>query len=78
MTKVDNHIYHKFTMAPSDPNGNPSTTGTLINIADHIVVPDCVPSLAGDISGDCRVNFYDVAILASDWLACTLPEAQCP
>jgi hypothetical protein len=39
------------------------------------------PHPAGDLSGpygvpDCRVNFYDLAILAFHWLDCTAPECN--
>jgi len=28
----------------------------------------CEPNIPGDISGDCKVDFNDFAIIASDWL----------
>ncbi len=28
----------------------------------------CEPNIPGDISGDCKVDFNDFAIMASDWL----------
>jgi len=31
--------------------------------------PPCRERLAGDLNGDCRVDFADLAILASEWLA---------
>ena len=40
--------------------------------------------IAGDISGplgrpDCRVDFYDLALLASNWLTCAEPDlSECP
>lgn len=46
--------------------------------------PRCVPAPAFDISGpagepDCRVDLYDLAALAGEWLACNLlPVDLCP
>jgi hypothetical protein len=39
--------------------------------------PICTGSLAGDITGDCKVNMRDFAKMALDWLKCNLdpPEA---
>jgi hypothetical protein len=31
--------------------------------------PACQAKLAADLNGDCRVDFADLAILASEWLA---------
>lgn len=38
--------------------------------------PICVAPLAGDVNGDCIVNFSDLAILAYNWLACNLDIAE--
>ncbi len=35
-------------------------------------------TLAGDLNGDCQVDFEDFAILASQWHLCDNPSAGCP
>ena len=37
----------------------------------------CDPVMAGDINDDCVVNMEDFAILAADWLSCTLSNGIC-
>jgi hypothetical protein len=38
----------------------------------------CEVKLAGDINGDCYVNFTDVALLANNWLKCNNPmDPEC-
>jgi hypothetical protein len=36
------------------------------------------PGFAGDVNRDCKVNFYDFAELASDWLQCDDPNVGAP
>ncbi len=38
--------------------------------------PVCETIVAGDINGDCKVNFLDFAIMALHWLECTAPECE--
>jgi hypothetical protein len=39
----------------------------------------CLKSVPNDLNGDCRVDFGDFALLASNWLKCNLaPESNCP
>lgn len=40
--------------------------------------PQCDPALAADINNDCLVNLIDLAAMASEWLQCTLVNANCP
>ncbi len=40
--------------------------------------PVCDPELPGDANNDCVLNLSDIAIIASDWLACTKINATCP
>jgi len=38
----------------------------------------CPKGLAGDVNGDCKVDFSDMAIMASNWLTCDLePDTDC-
>jgi predicted outer membrane repeat protein len=36
----------------------------------------CETIIAGDINGDCRVDFADLAFMASHWLECVGPECE--
>jgi hypothetical protein len=36
----------------------------------------CHPSPVGDITKDCRVNFYDLVYLSQEWLKCSAPECR--
>jgi hypothetical protein len=39
----------------------------------------CSGPLVGDMDGDCRVNFVDLAKMAENWLKCNLqPQSSCP
>jgi hypothetical protein len=49
-----------------------STHGFVYNIAA------CSSSVAGDLNGDCKVDFEDFAIMASNWMDCNLePQEAC-
>ncbi len=36
------------------------------------VINPCLHQLAGDINGDCKVDFIDFSIMASNWLKCNI------
>jgi glucose/arabinose dehydrogenase len=59
----------------ASPNLGPyGSQGVVLKIVDL-----CLTRLAGDLDNDCQVNFADLAVLASNWLACALrPPANCP
>jgi len=47
-------------------------------VIDGPEVARCKSKLAGDINGDCKVDFDDQAIMLSQWLECNLePEEAC-
>jgi beta propeller repeat protein len=47
-------------------------------VLDGLEVAICTSKLAGDINGDCKVDFDDQAIMLSQWLECNLePEEAC-
>ena len=47
-------------------------------VLDGPEVARCTSKLAGDINGDCKVDFDDQAIMLSQWLECNLePEEAC-
>ncbi|MBW8041400.1 MAG: hypothetical protein FVQ85_15570 [Planctomycetes bacterium] len=42
------------------------------------VVPTCFAPVEGDANGDCKVDFFDFAIMLSNWLVCNLqPPSAC-
>jgi len=43
---------------------------------DEVLRLVCTEPVPGDLNSDCRVDFVDLAILASNWLTCTLPSAE--
>ncbi|OHB85320.1 MAG: hypothetical protein A2Z38_06965 [Planctomycetes bacterium RBG_19FT_COMBO_48_8] len=48
-------------------------------VLDGPEVARCTSKLAGDINGDCKVDFDDQAIMLSQWLECNLdPKEACP
>ena len=64
---------------PADPIGNePFPNGGIINMGayggtaeaskSYFVEPVCETIVAGDINGDCKVNFKDFAFMAYHWL----------
>lgn len=41
-------------------------------------IPECVQPPAGDLNGDCKVDFQDLAIMAGQWLDCGMePSSAC-
>lgn len=47
-------------------------------VLDGPEVAQCQSELAGDVNGDCKIDFTDLAITASHWLECDLePEEAC-
>jgi len=55
-------------------NGNSEIYAVVL---DGPVVARCTSRTAGDVNGDCKIDFEDFAIMASHWLECYLepPEA---
>ncbi|MEN6386702.1 MAG: hypothetical protein ABFD79_16100 [Phycisphaerales bacterium] len=41
------------------------------------VPPVCWPIPKADLTGDCKVNFEDMAVVASEWLTCNLTDGSC-
>lgn len=47
-------------------------------VIDNLKVMACSQYPAGDINADCQVNLADMAIMASQWLTCTVdPASSC-
>jgi len=76
------HIYVAGTISPKgiyhyihyDANGDPQA----IIQMNGVSLGDCTDAIAGDVSGDCRVDLIDFAMVAADWLKCNLvPQTAC-
>jgi hypothetical protein len=47
-------------------------------VGENLAPPVCAQRPAGDLNGDCKVDFQDFALFAESWLTCNLrPETQC-
>jgi hypothetical protein len=53
-----------------DPGQNQETIVTA-------VPPVCWPVPKADLTGDCKVNFEDMAVVASEWMTCNLTDGSC-
>ena len=57
---------------------DPQTIFTIDSSEDVFTIFDCEAELAGDITGDCYVNFEDFLIMAATWLQCANPlDSEC-
>jgi len=71
-----NPVIHGSLVAWADKRGGVSNIYAAF--LDGPEVAACTKSLAGDANGDCRVDFGDLAVMASNWLQCGLePDAGC-
>lgn len=44
----------------------------------NLAGPVCIKKPPGDLNDDCRVDFYDFALFADNWLSCNLrPQSEC-
>jgi hypothetical protein len=47
-------------------------------VHDNLAGPVCMQKPAGDLNGDCAVDFHDFALFAESWLSCNLrPQSEC-
>jgi hypothetical protein len=61
-----------------DPVESLPVTAYIDNLKVESGSAACSEQLAGDLNGDCKVNFIDFARFAQNWLACTLtPSSTC-
>ncbi len=54
-------------------NGNSEIYAVVL---DGPEVAQCTSRIAGDVNGDCKIDFEDFAIMASNWLECYLEPAE--
>ncbi|MBN2210281.1 MAG: hypothetical protein JW709_02690, partial [Sedimentisphaerales bacterium] len=52
-------------------------TATTVQLTNFSATPTCTETPAYDLNHDCRVNLVDLAMLAAEWLSCSMtpPEA---
>jgi len=56
----------------------PSDELALEWVHENLASPVCMQRPAGDLNGDCRVDFHDFALFAESWLSCNLrPQSEC-
>jgi hypothetical protein len=67
----------------NDPNSADTTvfmdsdkTITAVFVVDRQCGDECHPYPSGDVNKDCKVDFSDIAMVASSWLECTRPECD--
>jgi len=64
----------------TNPNMGMTTDGIVGETMIAYALPQCGdpehPYPVGDLNGDCRVNFLDLAKLTLHWLECTAPECE--
>jgi hypothetical protein len=71
--KASYPIYIVFNV-DDEPNHELATEWVHENLAG----PVCMRKPAGDLNGDCTVDFQDFALFANSWLSCNLrPRSEC-
>jgi len=67
----------------NDPNSADTTvfmdsdkTITAVFVDGRQCGDECHPYPSGDVNKDCKVDFLDIAMVASSWLECTRPECD--
>ena len=67
----------------NDPNSADTTvfmdsdkTITAVFVDGRQCGDECHPYPSGDVNKDCKVDFLDIAMVASSWLECTKPECD--
>ena len=59
-------------------NDEPNHDLALEWVHENLAGPVCIKKPPGDLNDDCRVDFYDFALLADNWLSCNLrPQTEC-
>ncbi|MDH4240765.1 MAG: hypothetical protein OEW48_14495, partial [Phycisphaerae bacterium] len=62
------------------PNGGITNMGAYGGTSEasksYFGKPVCETIVAGDVNGDCKVNFLDFRIMAFHWLECTAPKCK--
>ena len=79
----DVYVFDHWEGDVDDPNSANTTivmdtdkTVTAVFVATRQCGDECHPYPEGDLNKDCRVNFFDIAVIANNWLECTDPECD--
>jgi len=79
----DVYVFDHWEGDVNDPNSANTTvfmdtdkTVTTVFIDGRQCGDECHPYPDGDLYRDCRVNFFDMAVFANNWLACTDPNCD--
>ena len=59
-------------------DGQPNHENAVEWVHENLASPVCIRRPAGDLNGDCAVDFQDFALFADSWLSCNLrPQSEC-
>ncbi len=68
-------VYQNMVVWQDNHNGSWEIYGVIL---DGPKVAQCAAGMAGDVNSDCKVDFYDFAEMAANWLECGLePREAC-
>jgi len=75
--------WYQFTLTVTDVKGNIAVDTVNVGVfstcaAAAIADPTDTYTGAGDLNGDCKVDLYDFAVIANNWLACDSLKRSCP
>jgi hypothetical protein len=75
--------WYQFTLTVTDVQGNIAADTVNVGVyatcaAAAIADPNDNYTGAGDLNGDCKVDLYDFAVIANNWLACDSLRRSCP
>jgi len=79
----DVYVFDYWEGDVNDPNSASTTvlmdtdkTVTAVFVDVRKCGDECHPYPQGDVNKDCRVNFFDIAVVANTWLECTDPNCD--
>jgi hypothetical protein len=79
----DVYVFDHWEGDVNDPNSANTTvfmdsdkTITGVFVVDRQCGDECHPYPSADVNKDCKVDFLDIAMVASSWLECTRPECD--
>jgi hypothetical protein len=58
--------------------GTVDAAGSISYMIDNLAVIECSALVPGDVNGDCQMNIADLAMIAANWMNCTVdPASSC-